>query len=1162
MSPDPTSPPVSFPPPTEPAHDNFAGSWSPSKTAALSPSRLPISKPHRAWERKAEEPKVNDARYKRVWRRYELRREAGNQEGEGESHDEERAQIHRMAQKGNAASKRSVKRLRTGETVQLSQVEGKVRYKATKWDRRKSPRLHKRNVSIDQSTMNGSQRNQAEAATTYEDGMGSDDAELESLPASSNGMPSEEHGADTADEAEKSPALEQEHNVEAVGRRSHAAKIAGNVEQDSPISHIETKPESERLVDTTMKFSPTTKVDVLHLATPDLPASLHRDSDMTESAPYDNFGPSQPHNNIQEQCQTATTGMTPTESDGHNLEALYPKIVSESDELEQDERPQRHSASVVDQVLPSTKAGNLQCADDDATRNAQEDTQMSPVPSATENQTDRNSDEAAALRSPPSILITSPEQNHDSIATEPYFASDESRNATRTSPRKRRSPSKSPLRSIQKSPRRFPPKMAGRSSPSPNPSINPPMLFTAHVTEDLNMSEDEEMDNALNNIILSARSSPVKQQTPATKRAPQFDFTFSPVPMTSSKAADESLHSDDADSTMEMDEAVESDEPVVASSPSAGPRREATEEISNTMEVATPVKGSTVASLSEENNTAAEASSKMRPSTPTRPGILRRSSIPRPNQELLSMQQSFEVNEEPLADPEDVQEEELEAEPTEEGNVSIGHGEIPDSDSIPQSAPDSDVTETIEEEDPVEAQLVSEMHSSHFDLDTEILKDFLSRNEKKSRSNTIAKRTSLNHRRDSDAIRQALASPRKVLEDKDPNSPASPSKHYDAFDEPTLSLSSSFRAILFPEAATLANVKKQKASVYTDSKDEDGDEAISPPRPASRRSTRSTRSRIPSSNANASSGLPTPNKIPVVHRAGGTGEPVVLKRTEAQEMALLTRNNTRRNKMGSVNVRQMLSTVLMDQRPGPNLEGIELVEDATTTEAGSDEAAVGADVKQLGRLRWAETLCAYQEAAVVPAKASEERALRRPSAARDAETSKIPSAPTSAAGDASSSKKKTAAPTTTPRARKQRTLGASNGTPAKGLLAGAASLLPDAVVAEDVAGNGKSAISTSPAKAKPQQPAVAKERKSRIATPKAGASKLKLPVPQSSSTTSSALSAAASATALPSNDGKENRLGMASPPKKMVLPPSQKGMEAGLATASPRKGRGRGKKLV
>src|SRR5262249_49015483 len=68
--------------------------------------------------------------------------------------------------------------------------------------------------------------------------------------------------------------------------------------------------------------------------------------------------------------------------------------------------------------------------------------------------------------------------------------------------------------------------------------------------------------------------------------------------------------------------------------------------------------------------------------------------------------------------------------------------------------------------------------------------------------------------------------------------------------------------------------------------------------PSTRRSSRN-KNRIPPHSATPSAaGVPGPNRIPV-RRPNGS-DPIILKKTEAQELAILTRTNTRRNKGSAV----------------------------------------------------------------------------------------------------------------------------------------------------------------------------------------------------------------------------------------------------------------------
>jgi hypothetical protein len=53
--------------------NTFTASWSPSKATVLDPASLPIPKAHRAWERAEQVPQAEGSRFKKVWKRYELR---------------------------------------------------------------------------------------------------------------------------------------------------------------------------------------------------------------------------------------------------------------------------------------------------------------------------------------------------------------------------------------------------------------------------------------------------------------------------------------------------------------------------------------------------------------------------------------------------------------------------------------------------------------------------------------------------------------------------------------------------------------------------------------------------------------------------------------------------------------------------------------------------------------------------------------------------------------------------------------------------------------------------------------------------------------------------------------------------------------------------------
>jgi len=468
--------------------------------------------------------------------------------------------------------------------------------------------------------------------------------------------------------------------------------------------------------------------------------------------------------------------------------------------------------------------------------------------------------------------------------------------------------------------------------------------------------------------------------------------------------------------------------------------------------------------------------------------------------------------------------------------------------------------------------------TSHFEYDTEILKDFLSRNAA-NKATVFSRRESVSNRRDSDAVRQALASPQRAVEDKDIGSPASPQKADDTemLDEPTLSISSSFKDILF------GTKRLDTVSAMTDEDVGKADEAPAVRSP----SRRSARQRRTPAVTGAVSVASQRNKISV---RGAGGEHVILKKTEAQELALMTRSNTRRNKGGAVPVKEMLTKLIAER-------AAKIEEEAELTE----------EIEELSqKIRWAEQLCVYQEHSGVSdaamAEIVEQELASEPgdSDLAPADEDTAAAAPTSSripkvASAEIMSQRKVA----TPRARRQRGLGARNGTPGKGLLAPALNLLPEDVLEEDnkevqtekepqapvvkqkpvrerrsrIAPPSKSVLGS----AKQQQPPtlakdsskrapseeaeatgkaakrhpepisadsieeppaleskpakVIKERKSRLATPR----KVKLNVPPAITPTSVPSLPPTVPSLVPAGEGRENRMLM-SPPKKMASP--------------------------
>jgi len=427
--------------------------------------------------------------------------------------------------------------------------------------------------------------------------------------------------------------------------------------------------------------------------------------------------------------------------------------------------------------------------------------------------------------------------------------------------------------------------------------------------------------------------------------------------------------------------------------------------------------------------------------------------------------------------------------------------------------------------------------TTHLDDDTAVLKDFLTRAaaskaSKASKANkviTIARRTSLSHRRDSDAVRHALASPRKILEDKDPNSP-SPHMSYDT--TATLDLSESLPL-------------HQSANTTSDDHEPTDAEVAKAPATSSRRSTRFRSSRTPHPPPSHNSQPQTPNRIPV-RRADG-GEPVVLRRTEAQELGILTRANTRKNKSGAVAASVRLLKLAAEQAvvAGPIVDKV--------VEAVRDGAAAG----ERKAVRWGEMLVYFQhrtDSTSLSVEALTELTEAMAQGKADVETlDPSPDEPASLdAGNAipkSKSKSKDKA-ASTPRIRRLRGLGAANGTPGKGLLA-PATLLPAEVLEErekavtevsrlakprrarklPIASEAANLLETQPLKQEQEVPVQVgkevKEKKSRLAT----ARKVKIPV---------------STTPAVPVDGKENGL-VTGTPKKGV------GVAVGVETGLPRR---------
>ena len=411
----------------------------------------------------------------------------------------------------------------------------------------------------------------------------------------------------------------------------------------------------------------------------------------------------------------------------------------------------------------------------------------------------------------------------------------------------------------------------------------------------------------------------------------------------------------------------------------------------------------------------------------------------------------------------------------------------------PESGPD-DVTMTVAIDD-----------------DTAILKDFLTRaaaSKAEKAAVTTHKRESLQNRRDSDIIKHALASPRKVLEEKDPNSPTKQHTELSLDLSQTLTIAKPDEKLPSPTpGATEAETAEEKS--------EQG----------SRRSARAKKTRLPTP---ASIG-PAPAPKINIRRADGN-EVVVLKKDDAKVLADMTRNNTRKNKQGAFCVTVRLMKLAMDYSSLPPLD------DSTK------ELIVGKNV------RWDETLAYYQENPETLANAlADAESLATPDELGMSDCTPEPK-----------KKKEKTSKTSTPKIRRVRGLGTSNGTPGKGLLA-PASLLPEAVQEEKAATQEKQSSKTKSTKVKKM--AVASSTSS--TTPTATSTS----TPTSTSTSlNSSLSSSTTDTKLPSLDvapvGVQRKSRLAAP-KKVVLPQTPSSAKAGdkenvsrvgMGDATPKKG--------
>ncbi|KAK1042103.1 hypothetical protein LTS16_009065 [Friedmanniomyces endolithicus] len=230
--------------------------------------------------------------------------------------------------------------------------------------------------------------------------------------------------------------------------------------------------------------------------------------------------------------------------------------------------------------------------------------------------------------------------------------------------------------------------------------------------------------------------------------------------------------------------------------------------------------------------------------------------------------------------------------------------------------------------------------------DTALLQAFLNRaaESKSTRRLSATEKESLSNRRDSDTIRQALASPARpeVLMDLDPNSP-SPRKQ-----QPGLAMSEGSQDVATPASDTTGTIV-----VGLDSMEDAADDAA--PGVRTRRSGRGrTRPQVYSQSDLASS---APSRINIRGLANVVD---TLKKTKTQSLAYLTRNNTRLNRGGSVPPKPRMVKIALESI---STAAFESASNATSGAEAVAEPEEVLDVVEDGkrRIRWAEQLFSFYQ---------------------------------------------------------------------------------------------------------------------------------------------------------------------------------------------------------
>lgn len=390
--------------------------------------------------------------------------------------------------------------------------------------------------------------------------------------------------------------------------------------------------------------------------------------------------------------------------------------------------------------------------------------------------------------------------------------------------------------------------------------------------------------------------------------------------------------------------------------------------------------------------------------------------------------------------------------------------------------------------------------------DTAILHAFLNRVAANKKTPTpTAKRESLSNRRDSDVVRQALASPAKpdVLGDLDPNS-TSPRK-------PLVAVA--------PEELDTSNEASPQDVADPPEMPLESSES-SEPKPV-RRSVRSRNQVTPLAAIRISPSRHGKGPSKIMIRSVST--PAVVKRTEAQELATVTRVNTRKNKGGSVM---------------PVLRLCKLASEAASPELFTDQTSPPGQTRDHVKVvRWDTTLAYFQEFGDEPHTSQVDKddpgadTTDAPEAASSTENSEEPKASrrqraSTKAGSASVQTAEEQPPVSVPETPKATTQPPKKrrsriATPAKGLLT-AAALLPADVVIPPAPATGTAAPTR-------------KTKKTSIAAPPLHPPPFNIS-PETTADSSHEVPAAgtdAVATAMSAPTGKENSQAAATPTKKL-----------------------------